>query len=85
MVEEIKAKIRHGVFNPSDYFPDYAGLARVGVAEPSTCTFESVAMSWLKTITDLEHSTRVSYEGALKHQYAAIFMPQISAPCKADA
>lgn len=69
MMEEIKGKIRHGVFNPADYFPDYAGLARVGVAKASTRTFESVAASWLKTITGLEHSTRVSYENALKHHW----------------
>lgn len=69
MVEEIKVKIRHGVFNPADYFPDYAGLSRVGVAKASTRTFESVATSWLKTITGLEHSTRVSYEGALRHHW----------------
>lgn len=69
MVEEIKVKIRHGVFNPADYFPEYAGLARVGVARFSVHTFESVAAGWLKTITGLAHSTRVSYENALKHHW----------------
>src|SRR6185437_4460387 len=65
LMEEIRTKIRHGVFDPAAYFPDYAGLSRVGVSRPSAPTFEKVAASYLATLTDKAHSTRVSYERAL--------------------
>lgn len=80
MMEEIKTKIRHGVFNPADYFPDYPGLARVGVARSSAPTFESVAKSYLASLTDKAHSTQVSYERALKgHWYPAFGAKPITA------
>lgn len=73
LMEEIRTKIRHGVFDPAAYFPDYAGLSRVGVSRPSAPTFENVAASYLLTLTDKAHSTRVSYERALKgYWYPAI-------------
>lgn len=73
LMEEIKTKIRHGVFNPADYFPDYTGLSRIGVTRPSAPTFQKVAESYLATLTDKAHSTRISYERALKgYWYQAI-------------
>jgi integrase len=73
LMEEIRTKIRHGVFDPAAYFPDYAGLSRVGVSRPSAPTFEKVAASYLATLTDKAHSTRVSYERALKGYWYPAF------------
>ncbi len=35
MMETVRAKIEHGVFDPAAYFPDYAGLKRMAVATTS--------------------------------------------------
>ena len=73
MMEDIRTKIRHGVFDPAAYFPDFRGLARVDAATPQAPTFRSVAERYLATTTDLQHSTRVSYERALEGRwYSAI-------------
>ena len=72
-MEEIRTKIRHGVFDPAAYFPDYAGLSRVGVSRPSAPTFKKVAESYLNTLTDKAHSTRISYERALKGYWYPAF------------
>ena len=66
LMEEIRGKIKHGVFDPAAYFPEYRGLARVGAARPSAPTFMKMAEAYLATLTDKAHSTRVSYERALK-------------------
>lgn len=72
-MEEIKAKIRHGIFDPAAYFPEYRGLARVGAALPQVPTFKTVAENYLRTATHLAHSTHLSYKRALAgHWYAAI-------------
>jgi len=73
LMEEIRTKIRHGVFDPAAYFPDYAGLSRVGVSRTAAPTFEKVAASYLATLTDKAHSTRVSYERALKGYWYPAF------------
>lgn len=80
MMEEIRTKIRHGVFDPAAYFPEYAGLSRVGVNRASTPTFKEMATSYLATLTDKAHSTQVSYERALKgHWYPAFGSKPITA------
>jgi integrase len=73
LMEEIRTKIRHGVFDPAAYFPEYAGLSRVGVSRPSAPTFEKVGASYLATLNDKAHSTRVSYERALKGYWYPAF------------
>jgi integrase len=73
MMDEIRTKIRHGVFDPAAYFPEYRGLARVGVERQQAPTFRTMAEAYLKTIGELAHSTRVSYERILEgHWYEAI-------------
>jgi integrase len=85
MMEEIRIKIRHGVFDPAAYFPDYAGLSRVGVSHTSAPTFASVAESYLATLADKAHSTRLSYERALKgYWYPAIGTKPIDIICASD-
>src|SRR5512135_255866 len=66
LMEEIRGKIKHGVFDPAAYFPECRGLGRVGAARPQSSTFKSVAEVYLATLTDKAHSTRVSYERALE-------------------
>ena len=65
LMEEIRTKIRHGVFDPAAYFPEFAGLARVGVKRQQSPTFREVAEEWLASENDLAYSTHLSYRRAL--------------------
>ncbi len=66
LMEEIRGKIKHGVFDPAAYFPEYRGLDRVGASRPQAPTFKQIAEIYLSTLTDKAYSTRLSYERALK-------------------
>jgi hypothetical protein len=66
LVEEIRGKIKHGVFDPAAYFPEYGGLARVGAARPSAPTFKRMAEAYLATLTDKAHSTGFRTSGLSK-------------------
>ena len=65
LIDEIRTKIRHGVFDPAAYFPEFRGLARVGVTQPRSPAFKDVAERWLASEKDLAYSTRLSYRRAL--------------------
>jgi integrase len=65
LVEEIRAKIRHGTFNPADYFPEYAGLTLLGAAHQAPRTFGYYAALWLASLTDLAPATRQDYRKIL--------------------
>jgi integrase len=65
LVDEIKTKIRHGIFDPAAYFPEFGGLARLGVARKQSPSFREVAEEWLASEKDLAYSTRLSYRRAL--------------------
>lgn len=73
MMEEIRIKIRNGVFEPAAYFPEYGGLARIGCTRSEARTFKTLATNYLDTLTDKAHSTRVSYERALKGYWYPAF------------
>lgn len=76
LVDEIRTKIRHGIFDPATYFPEYRGLARVDAARPQTPTFQSIAETYLATLNDKAYSTRLSYERALKGYWFPAFGDQ---------
>jgi integrase len=63
LLDEVKTKIRAGVFNPADYFPDYAAL--VGPADNTGGTFGELAQAWLASLSRLASSTRISYQRTL--------------------
>jgi integrase len=65
LVDEIRTKIRHGIFDPAAYFPEFGGLARIGITRPQARTFTEVAEEWLASEKDLAYSTRLSYRRAL--------------------
>lgn len=65
LVDEIRTKIRHGIFDPAAYFPEFRGLARVGVSRPQAPNFKEIAEEWLASEKDLAYSTRLSYRRAL--------------------
>lgn len=63
LLDEVKTKIRAGVFNPADYFPDYAALA--GPIGDTRGTFGELARAWLASLGRLASSTRISYQRTL--------------------
>src|SRR5438445_1090744 len=64
MVDQIKEKIRHGRFDPADYFPEYSGLN--GLAAPcSLSTFSDYAQAWLRSLGQKAAATREDYSKAL--------------------
>ncbi len=64
MVGEIREKIRHGLFDPADYFPEYSGLEKLTVPSfPST--FRDYAQAWLRSLGQKAAATRDDYEKAL--------------------
>lgn len=88
LVEEIRGKIKHGTFNPADYFPEYRpGLEKLGVTRRKALSFRDVAKDYLKTLTgdDYADSTRVSYERILEgHWYEPIGDKDINAIRRSD-
>jgi hypothetical protein len=60
MMETVRAKIEHGVFDPAAYFPDYAGLKRMAVATTSGSakTFADYAELWQASISEKAAATR---------------------------
>ena len=48
MVGEIREKIRHGLFDPTDYFPEYSGLETLS-APSALSTFRDYAQAWLRS------------------------------------
>ena len=67
MMEMVRAKIAHGVFDPAAYFPDYAGLKRMSVTcdTPSAKTFVDYAELWQASISDKAAATREDYKKIL--------------------
>src|SRR6266581_1419165 len=54
MMENVRAKIRHGVLDPAAYFPGYVGLKRMAVAttSPSAKTFGDYSQLWQASISE---------------------------------
>jgi integrase len=85
LLEQIKSEIRHGIFDPAKHFPEYRGLARLGVARPEAPTFRVIAKAYLKSIGELAHSTQVSYERILEgHWYETIGDKQVHVIRRSD-
>lgn len=85
LMDEIRAKIRHGIFDPATYFPDYRGLGSIGVIRRQAPTFKSIAQDYLKSIAELAHSTRISYERILAgHWYERIGDKPVNAILRRD-
>ena len=64
MVGEIREKIRHGLFDPADYFPEYSGLETLS-APSNPCTFGDYAKVWLRSLGQKAPATRDDYQKAL--------------------
>ena len=72
MVGEIREKIRHGLFDPTDYFPEYSGLEKLTVPSfPST--FRDYAQVWLRSLGQKAAATRDDYEKALDRVWLDAF------------
>ena len=65
MVGEIREKIRHGLFDPLDYFPEYSGLENLLSLASSLSTFRDFAKAWLQSIGQKAPATREDYRKAL--------------------
>lgn len=61
LVDEIRSKIRHGVFNYTDYFPDSPRAD----ADPSTRTFGQARKLYIDSIQQLEPATVSQYTSAM--------------------
>jgi hypothetical protein len=68
MVGEIKEKIRHGVFDPAAYFPEYRGLSRVTRTSPAA-TFGHYAELWQRSLSQKAPATRQDYEAILERAW----------------
>jgi len=64
MVGDIRDKIRHGRFDPADYFPEYSGLETL-TAHSSLSTFRDYAQAWLRSLGQKAAATRDDYRKAL--------------------
>jgi hypothetical protein len=64
MVGEIREKIRHGLFDPADYFPEYSGLETL-TAPSALSTFRDYAQAWLRSLGQKATATREDYRSAL--------------------
>jgi len=64
MVDQIREKIRHGLFDPADYFPEYSGLEALA-ASSSLSTFRDFAQAWLRSLGQKAAATREDYRKAL--------------------
>mgnify|MGYP002067173382 CR=1 FL=1 len=64
MVGEIREKIRHGLFDPADYFPEYSGLETLTVPL-ALSTFRDYAQAWLRSLGQKATATREDYRRAL--------------------
>ena len=67
LMEIVRAKIAHGVFDPTAYFPDYAGLKRMAVvtSKPSAKTFRDYSDLWQGSIGEKAAATREDYKKIL--------------------
>src|SRR5450631_92128 len=67
LMEIVRAKIAHGVFDPTAYFPDYAGLRRMAVvtSRPSAKTFRDYPDLWQGSIGEKAAATREDYKKIL--------------------
>lgn len=64
LIAEIKGKIRHGVFEYSDYFPD--SKAAIELRSPDKMpTLRELGASWLKSKGQLKPSTLAQYTSAV--------------------
>lgn len=72
LMETVRAKIAHGVFDPAAYFPDYAGLKRMSVTRtaPSAKTFADYADLWQASISEKAAATREDYKKILKRVWS---------------
>ena len=57
MVDQIRDKIRHGLFDPADYFPEYSGLETL-TAPSYLSTFRDYAQAWLRSLGQKAAATR---------------------------
>ena len=65
MVGEIRERIRYGLFDPIDYFPDYGGLETLAAPSSALNTFRDYARAWLQSIGQKAPATREDYRKAL--------------------
>jgi hypothetical protein len=65
MVDQIKEKIRHGIFDPADYFPDYSGLETFAAPSSTLSAFRDFALAWLRSLGQKAAATREDYRKAL--------------------
>jgi len=63
LLDEVKTKIRAGVFDAAEYFPEYAEL--VSPADHTGGTFGKLADAWLASLERLASSTQISYQRTL--------------------
>lgn len=68
LVDEIRARIRAGIFDYGEYFPD---SKRAATSKP---TFAQRAEEWLATLTDMAASTRESYKKIVNN----VWMPRLA-------
>ncbi len=66
MIAEIREKTRYGLFDPADYFPNYAGLERDAIATDALTSFRDYAEVWLKSLGQKALATQQDYRGALE-------------------
>jgi hypothetical protein len=74
MVEEIKQKIRHGVFNPADYCPEYGGIPSTVRATAAPLTFGAYAELYQKALGKKAPATREDY----RKQFTAVWLPRLA-------
>jgi integrase len=74
MVEEIKQKIRHGIFNPADYFPEYGGIPSTVRATAAPLTFAAYAELYQKALGKKAPATREDY----RKQLTAVWLPRLA-------
>ena len=65
MVATIRDKMRHGLFDPAEYFPGYGGLEALSATAGTLTTFRDYATAWLKSLGQKAPATREDYQKAL--------------------
>ncbi len=65
IVAAIREKIRHGLFDPAEYFPEYGGLKALSVPASTLCTFRDYTRAWLASLGQKAPATRDDYRKAL--------------------
>lgn len=64
LIAEIKGKIRHGVFEYADYFPDSKAAAELGRSDKMP-TLAELGSTWMQSKGQLKASTQAQYSSAV--------------------